>query len=101
MKNISIVKQLQSLIHPHEKKSRSPAWFRTRPAHCAVLFEQVYLAMKELEERGTPLSEVRAEQPEVDPLLTLTKPKKADRKNQSSFHQPGKLLQACRLCSQD
>ena len=67
----------------------------------AVLFEQVYLAMKELEERGTPLSEVRAEQPEVDPLLTLTKPKKADRKNQSSFHQPGKLLQACRLCSQD
>ena len=67
----------------------------------AVLFEQVYLAMKELEERGTPLSEVRAEQPEVDPLLTLTKPKKAARKNQSGFHQPGKLLQACRLCSQD
>jgi len=66
-----------------------------------VLFEQVYLAMKELEERGTPLSEVRAEQPEADPLLTLTEPKKADRKNQSRFHQPGKLLQACKLCSQD
>ena len=67
----------------------------------AVLFEQVYLTMKELEERGTPLSEVRTDQPEADPLLTLTKPKKAARKHQSRFHQPGKLLQACRLCSQD
>ena len=66
----------------------------------AVLAEEFYLAVKELEQRGTPLSKVRAGQPEADPLLTLTKPMYAT-KHQSRFHQPEKLLQSFRLCSQD
>jgi len=39
----------------------------------AVLAEEVYLAVKELEQRGTPLSELLADQLDADPLGTLTK----------------------------
>ena len=38
----------------------------------AVLVEEFYLAVKELEERGTPLSELLADQLDADPLGTLT-----------------------------
>ena len=39
----------------------------------AVLVEEFYLAVKELERRGTPLSELLADQLDADPLGTLTK----------------------------
>ena len=39
----------------------------------AVLVEEFYLAMKEVERRGTPLSELLADQLDADPLGTLTK----------------------------
>jgi len=39
----------------------------------AVLTNAFYLAVKELEQRGTPLSELLAEQLDADPLGTLTK----------------------------
>ena len=39
----------------------------------AVLAEEFYLAVKELEKRGTPLSELLADQLDADPLGTLTK----------------------------
>ena len=39
----------------------------------AVLVVEVYLAMEELEKRGTPLSELLADQLDADPLGTLTK----------------------------
>ena len=39
----------------------------------AVLAEEVYCAVKELEQRGTPLSELLADQLEADPVGTLTK----------------------------
>ena len=65
-----------------------------------VIANEFYLAVKELEQRGASLSKVRAGQPEADPLLTLTKPMYAT-KHQSRFHQPKKLLQSFRLCSQD
>ena len=39
----------------------------------AVLVAEVYLAMEELEKRGTPLSELLADQLDADPLGTLTK----------------------------
>ena len=39
----------------------------------AVLVEEFYLAMEELEKRGTPLSELLADQLDADPLGTLTK----------------------------
>ena len=39
----------------------------------AVLVEEFYLAVKELELRGTPLSELLADQLDADPLGTLTK----------------------------
>ena len=43
----------------------------------AVLVEEFYLAVKELEQRGTPLSELLADQLDADPLGTLTKLKDA------------------------
>ena len=39
----------------------------------AVLANELYLAVKELEQRGTPLSELLADQLDEDPLGTLTK----------------------------
>ncbi|MDG1316407.1 MAG: hypothetical protein P8P84_03460 [Paracoccaceae bacterium] len=39
----------------------------------AVLVNEFYLALKELDERGTPLSELLADQLDTDPLGTLTK----------------------------
>jgi hypothetical protein len=39
----------------------------------AVLADEFYLAVKELEQRGTPLSELLADQLDADPLGTLTK----------------------------
>ena len=39
----------------------------------AVLVEEFYLAVKELERRGTPLSELLADQLDADPIGTLTK----------------------------
>jgi len=39
----------------------------------AVLVEEFYLAVKELEQRGTPLSKLLADQLDADPLGTLTK----------------------------
>ena len=39
----------------------------------AVLANEFYLAMEELEKRGTPLSELLADQLDADPLGTLTK----------------------------
>ena len=39
----------------------------------AVLTEELYCAVKELEQRGTPLSELLADQLDADPLGTLTK----------------------------
>ena len=39
----------------------------------AVLVAEVYLAVKELKQRGTPLSELLANQLDADPLGTLTK----------------------------
>ena len=39
----------------------------------AVLAEELYLAVKELERRGTPLSELLADQLDADPIGTLTK----------------------------
>ena len=39
----------------------------------AVFVAEVYLAVKELEKRGTPLSELLADQLDADPLGTLTK----------------------------
>ena len=39
----------------------------------AVLAGEFYLAVKELEQRGTPLSELLADQLDADPLGTLTK----------------------------
>ena len=39
----------------------------------AVLVEEFYLAVKELEQRGTPLSGLLADQLDADPLGTLTK----------------------------
>ena len=39
----------------------------------AVLANEFYLAVKELEERGTTLSELLADQLDADPLGTLTK----------------------------
>ena len=39
----------------------------------AVLANEFYLAVKELERRGTPLSELLADQLDADPLGTLTK----------------------------
>ena len=39
----------------------------------AVLAAEVYLAKEELEKRGTPLSELLADQLDADPLGTLTK----------------------------
>ena len=39
----------------------------------AVLAEEVYCAVKELEQRGTPLSELLADQLDADPIGTLTK----------------------------
>jgi hypothetical protein len=39
----------------------------------AVLANELYLAVKELEQRGTPLSELLADQLDADLLGTLTK----------------------------
>ena len=39
----------------------------------AVLANEFYLAMKEVERRGIPLSELLADQLDADPLGTLTK----------------------------
>ena len=39
----------------------------------AVLANELYLAVKELERRGTPLSELLADQLDLDPIGTLTK----------------------------
>ena len=39
----------------------------------AVLVEELYLAVEEQEKRGTPLSELLADQLDADPLGTLTK----------------------------
>ena len=39
----------------------------------AVLAEEFYLAVEELEKRGTPLSGLLADQLDADPLATLTK----------------------------
>ena len=39
----------------------------------AVLVQEVFLAVKELEQRGTPLSELLADQLDADPVGTLTK----------------------------
>ena len=39
----------------------------------AVLANELYLAVKELEQRGTPLSELLADQLDADPLGKLTK----------------------------
>ena len=39
----------------------------------AVLVEEFYLAVKELEQRGTPMSELLADQLDADPVGTLTK----------------------------
>ena len=39
----------------------------------AVLVEEFYLAMEELEKRCTPLSELLADQLDADPVGTLTK----------------------------
>ena len=39
----------------------------------AVLADEFYLAVKDLERRGTPLSELLADQLDADPLDTLTK----------------------------
>ena len=39
----------------------------------AVLANEFYLAVKELERRGTPLSELLADQLDSDPIGTLTK----------------------------
>jgi len=39
----------------------------------AVLVEEFYLAVKELEQRGTPLSVLLADQLDADPIDTLTK----------------------------
>ena len=39
----------------------------------AVLVNEFYLAVKELELRGTPLSELLADQLDVDPIGTLIK----------------------------
>ena len=39
----------------------------------AVLLNEFYLAVKELELRGTPLSELLADQLDADPIGTLTK----------------------------
>ena len=39
----------------------------------AVLAKEFYLAVKELEQRGTPLSELLADQLDADPIGTLTK----------------------------
>ena len=39
----------------------------------AVLADEVYCALKELEQRGTPLSELLAEQLDADPVGSLTK----------------------------
>ena len=58
---------------PHETKSRPPARFWTHQLIRAVLVEEFYLAVKELEQRGTPLSELLADELDADPLGTLTK----------------------------
>ena len=58
---------------PDEKKSRPTAWFWTRQLIRAVLANELYLAVKELERRSTPLSELLADQLDADPLGTLTK----------------------------
>jgi len=39
----------------------------------AVLTEEVYCAVKELEQRDTPLSDLLADQLDADPVGTLTK----------------------------
>ena len=39
----------------------------------AVLAKEFYLAVKELEQRGAPLSELLADQLDADPIDTLTK----------------------------
>ena len=41
-----------------------------------MLAEEVYLAVKKLEERGTTLSKLLADQLEADPVGTLTKLKR-------------------------
>ena len=41
----------------------------------AVLVEEFYLAVRELEQRGTPLSELLTNQLDADPIGTLTKQK--------------------------
>mgnify|MGYP001181406289 CR=1 FL=1 len=48
---------------------------RSEPAQLirAVLAKEFYLAVKELEQRGTPLSELLADELDADPLGTLTK----------------------------
>ena len=39
----------------------------------AILADEFYFAVKELERRGTPLSELLADQLDADPIGTLTK----------------------------
>jgi len=62
-----------NLIHPHEKKSRPPAGSGPAQLIRAVLAQEVYLAVKALEERGTPLSELLVDPLDADPVGTLTK----------------------------
>jgi len=58
---------------PYETKVGRPRGSGPTQLIRAVLAEEFYLAVKELEERGTQLSELLADQLDADPLGTLTK----------------------------
>ena len=58
---------------PHEKKVGRPRGSGPAQLTRAVLVQEFYLAVKELEWRGTPLSELLADQLDADSGGTLTK----------------------------
>ena len=56
-----------------KRKGRRPRGSGPAQLIRAVLAKEFYLAVKELEQRGTPLSKLLADQLDADPLGTLTK----------------------------
>ena len=55
-KNLSVTKQWQRLIYPMKRKVGRPRGSGPAQLIRAVLLEQYYLAVKELEQHGTPLA---------------------------------------------
>jgi hypothetical protein len=58
---------------PLRKKVGRPRGSEPAQLIRAALANKVYLAVKELERRGTPLSELLADQLDTDPIGSLTK----------------------------